>query len=146
MMIKTESLSATKDWAAKILAEIKPYEKRATVVALAGDLGAGKTSFVQGLAAALGVIETVASPTFVIEKIYDLLAGQKFKRLIHIDAYRLAGGAELAKLGFADILADPANLIVIEWPERIADILPSEAKTIHFDFIDENTRAISYGR
>ena len=98
----------------------------ATVVALSGDLGAGKTSFAQGVARALGVGEDVTSPTFVIEKIYTL-TGQVFARLIHIDAYRLTQSQELKVLGWDEICRDPSNLIVIEWPEHVADSIPSDA-------------------
>lgn len=141
----TKSLAETKQLAADFINELSPGVDRATVVALRGDLGAGKTAFTQGLAEALGIIETVISPTFVIEKIYDLPLGSKFKRLIHIDAYRLERVEELVQLGFADLLSEPGHLIVIEWPERVADVLPAELVNIDFKFIDDTTRSISYG-
>lgn len=118
----------------------------ATVLGLSGDLGAGKTTFTQQLASLLGVKEDVTSPTFVIEKIYDLpeppLYG--FKKLIHIDAYRLDSGAELLSLGFKELLNTPENLIIIEWPERVADILPSSTKILKFTFINDTTRTVDY--
>jgi tRNA threonylcarbamoyladenosine biosynthesis protein TsaE len=121
--------------AADFATNLRPAEHGATVVGLYGDLGAGKTSFTQGLAAMLGVGDRVASPTFVIEKIYELkgvaassqhLGG--FTHLIHIDAYRLDHSSELLHLGWRDICADPRNLILIEWPERVADIMPPHTK------------------
>jgi tRNA threonylcarbamoyladenosine biosynthesis protein TsaE len=117
--------------AADFAASLRPAEHGATVVGLYGDLGAGKTSFTQGLAAALGVGDRVASPTFVIEKIYELpvsTAPAGFVHLIHIDAYRLDHSNELLHLGWRDICADPSNLILIEWPERVADIMPPHTK------------------
>lgn len=116
---------------------------QAIVLALSGDLGAGKTAFTKELASVLGVVDVVTSPTFVIEKIYKLSGGQ-FEHLIHIDAYRLEKSEELAHLGFQDILSNPRNIIVIEWPEKVADLIPKDAKSLKFTFIDETTREIEY--
>jgi tRNA threonylcarbamoyladenosine biosynthesis protein TsaE len=116
----------------------------ALVVALSGELGAGKTTFAQEIARALGVAESVTSPTFVIEKVYAL-AGQKWSRLVHIDAYRLASGRELEALGFRELLADPANLILVEWPERVPTLIPEDAVRVSLSFVDENSRHITYG-
>ena len=104
----------------------------ATVVTLSGELGAGKTTFAQGIAKALGVEETVTSPTFVIEKIYQL-EKQKFSRLVHIDAYRLNGAHELQMLGWDELLRDPQNLIVLEWPENVAELIPENAIRVRFE-------------
>lgn len=119
---------------------------RATVLGLSGDLGAGKTTFTQQLAGLLGVKEDVTSPTFVIEKIYDLPAPPLygFKKLIHIDAYRLDTGHDLELLGFKELLVTPENLIIVEWPERVADILPANTKILKFTFINDTTREVIY--
>ncbi len=111
---------------------LSSLDSGATVVVLSGELGAGKTAFAQAVARALGVQETVSSPTFVIEKAYQL-SGQKFERLIHIDAYRLRGALELEALGWAELIADPANLIVLEWPERVAELIPKTAIRVRFE-------------
>ncbi len=116
----------------------------ATVVALSGDLGAGKTTFTQAVAAHFGIQESVASPTFVIEKIYEIADGA-FARLIHIDAYRLKSAEELVALGWEEITSDSANLILIEWPERVAEIIPASAHRVVLTFVDEDTRTIEYG-
>lgn len=105
---------------------LRPQTGAATVVTLSGDLGAGKTTFTQGIARALGVEEHVTSPTFVLEKVYEL-TDQKWKRLIHIDAYRLVSEHELEVLGWHDMAADPGNLIIIEWPEMVAELIPADA-------------------
>ncbi len=123
------------------VAELLPKAERATLVTLSGDLGAGKTTFVQGIAAVLGITETVTSPTFVIENVYAL-TDQKWKRLIHIDAYRLEKGSELEHLGWNEIVADPENLILLEWPEKVAEIIPEDAIKLRFDF-DGEERIIS---
>ena len=128
--------------AADVASTLKP-QNVGTVLALQGDLGAGKTTFTQGLAKALGVTETVTSPTFVIEKIYKL-DHQAFDHLIHIDAYRLEQSSELARLGWQDILSNPRNIIAIEWPEKVADIMPKDQRVLKFTFIDESTREIEY--
>ena len=127
--------------AADFAVSLKPHAATATLVTLTGDLGAGKTTFVQEVAKALGVRETITSPTFVIEKIYPL-AHKEFGRLIHIDAYRLKGTRELDVLDWSEILRDPSNLIFIEWPERIEEAVPQTATVLNFRFIDEQTRAI----
>jgi tRNA threonylcarbamoyladenosine biosynthesis protein TsaE len=116
---------------------------RATVVGLHGDLGSGKTTFTQAVAKQLGVTDTVTSPTFVIEKIYKL-SHEHFTHLIHIDAYRLESSTELLNLGWHDIELDPKHLILIEWPEKVEDILPKDMKHLYFTFVDENTREVAF--
>lgn len=129
--------------AAAFVAKLAPAE-RATVIALSGDLGAGKTTFVQGAALALGVAEHVTSPTFVIMKIYGL-QGQAFDRLVHMDAYRLKGRQHLAALGWDALLQDPKNLILVEWPERIEGGLPADARPVAFRYSGDDAREIIYG-
>ncbi len=120
---------------------------QATVVGLFGDLGSGKTTFTQSVAKILGVSENVTSPTFVIEKVYQLKTGKdgpcQWNKLIHIDCYRLENSQEMEKLGWGELVADFGNLILVEWPEKIADILPSGMIKINFEFIDEKTREIN---
>jgi tRNA threonylcarbamoyladenosine biosynthesis protein TsaE len=125
----------------------------ATIVGLYGELGSGKTSFTQGVARTLGISETVVSPTFVIEKIYELQSpkteteltsppsNKNFSHLIHIDAYRLEKSSELLHLGWPEIIADSKNLILIEWPERVADIIPKHIR-INFRHIENEQREI----
>lgn len=117
--------------AAAFIAKSEPAPERATIIALSGDLGAGKTCFAQGAARALGVAEQVSSPTFVIEKVYPL-SGQRWERLIHIDAYRLKGAEELRVLRWGDLVKDRENLILIEWPEQVPGAIPDGAIRVHF--------------
>lgn len=91
----------------------------AFVAGLSGHLGAGKTAFTKRVARELGIPETVTSPTFVIMKIYDVAANSPFRRLVHIDAYRLERRADLEALDFEEIVADPHNLVLVEWPENV---------------------------
>ena len=139
----SDSLMKTRALAQDFLHKMKVHHERATVVGLRGDLGAGKTAFVQQVASLLGVMETITSPTFVIEKIYKL-DHKHFSHLIHIDAYRLESDQELRALGWNVITADPKNLIMIEWPENVAGCMPEEATFIDFKFIDEATREITF--
>ena len=118
--------------AAECVASLTPKESGATVIVLSGGLGAGKTTFVQGMAKALGVEDTVTSPTFVLEKVYAI-EGQPFARLVHVDAYRLKGAHELEVLGWKELIQNPGNLIVLEWPERVAEAIPTDAIRIKFD-------------
>ncbi len=123
---------------------LRPRADGATLVTLSGELGAGKTAFTKAVAATLGVTDIVNSPTFVLEKIYDLSVGHTFSKLIHIDAYRLKGGEELAPLKLDELMRDPENLILLEWPERVADALPPATHTISITPV-EGARQIIYG-
>jgi len=107
--------------------------KEATVIALSGELGAGKTTFVQALAHSLGIVDTVTSPTYVVMKSYALEAGSLpqhlsgFTKLIHIDAYRIEALDEMRVLGFSELLKENDTMICIEWPEHIAALLPENS-------------------
>ena len=103
----------------------------AAVLALHGDLGAGKTTFTQELARQLGVADTVVSPTFVVMKGYET-THEYFTQLIHIDAYRIEAVDEMRVMHFGEILGQNNTIITIEWAEKIAELLPTH--TLHFDF------------
>lgn len=137
------SLQELSAFATAFLSSISPRSERAVLVTLQGDLGAGKTAFTKEIAKLLGVEEIITSPTFVIEKKYKL-KGQHFDTLIHIDAYRLESGTELSRLAWQDSMDDPKNLIFLEWPERVEEILPEEKIELKFTFIDDTTREIEY--
>jgi tRNA threonylcarbamoyladenosine biosynthesis protein TsaE len=126
--------------AEEVLTSIKKGDK-ATVIAMDGDLGSGKTALSQEIGNLLGLEEPIQSPTFVIEKIYEL-KDQAWQHLIHIDTYRLESPDELLYLGWRDIVDDPKNLILIEWAERVRAIMPEYAYHIVFKHVDENTREI----
>jgi tRNA threonylcarbamoyladenosine biosynthesis protein TsaE len=138
-------LAALQDEAVRFAGTLTPAEASATLVTLSGELGAGKTSFTQGVASALGISEAVTSPTFVLEKIYELPedASRGFKRLVHIDAYRLESGRALPPLGFDELMQDKHNLILLEWPEQVADGLPTAHTRITLEVADTG-RNVSY--
>ncbi|HYF29039.1 MAG TPA: tRNA (adenosine(37)-N6)-threonylcarbamoyltransferase complex ATPase subunit type 1 TsaE [Candidatus Paceibacterota bacterium] len=131
--------------ATALAARLTPRSDRATLVTLSGELGAGKTSLTQALARAYGIEEHVTSPTFVLEKIYRLPEGKPFAHLVHIDAYRLKGGAELAPLGFDELMKDSGTLVVLEWPELVADGLPVADVSIQLSVQPDETRLMTYG-
>ncbi len=137
----SNNLAETQNIPKVFVATLAPYSDRATVVGLYGDLGSGKTTFTQYLAKEFGVEDTVTSPTFVIEKIYEL-TGQKFTHLIHIDAYRLEKSEELTNLGWQSLISDQHNLILIEWPERVEDIMPKHIKINLKPLEDQSSREI----
>ena len=91
------------------------------VLALVGELGAGKTAFCRGLAKGLKVTETVNSPTFVVMRVYDIKKA-KVKQFVHIDAYRLNQGRELADIGVLDYLGQGDTITAIEWADKVKDL------------------------
>jgi tRNA threonylcarbamoyladenosine biosynthesis protein TsaE len=131
--------------ASKFASGLIPAASGGTLITLSGELGAGKTSFTQGVASALGIQESVTSPTFVLEKVYELPedTGQGFARLIHIDAYRLDGADALRPLGFHELMEDSQNLILLEWPERVAEGVASALIKITLA-VEGEGRTISY--
>lgn len=126
--------------AARFARGLTPFPNHARVVALSGDLGAGKTTFVRGVLRAFGVEESVTSPTFVIAKSYILPHGP-FARAVHIDAYRLHTAEELGPIRWNETLAEPHTLVLLEWPEQVPGALPSHATILELSFVDESTRS-----
>ncbi len=104
---------------------------RAFVIALSGDLGAGKTTFIQGFVGALGIKKRVTSPTFILFRRFAI-RHSPFTSLYHVDAYRIKSPKEIAALEFKEILSNPANIVLIEWPENIKKILPKNILRIQF--------------
>ena len=102
---------------------------KATVVGLQGELGSGKTAFAKALGKMMGIDEHIVSPTFVIMKSYDI-NWRGFRKLIHVDAYRIESESELLNLGWDELVENPQHLILIEWPERVEGILPKESRRI----------------
>jgi tRNA threonylcarbamoyladenosine biosynthesis protein TsaE len=115
---------------------------RATILALSGDLGSGKTTFTQGFAKALGVKGRIVSPTFLIMRKYQITNKKTFKNFYHADLYRIEKLNELTALGFKEILNDPENIVLIEWAEKAKRIIPQSAIWVYFDHKEENKRNI----
>lgn len=118
------------------------------VIALYGDLGSGKTKFTQFFARSIGIKDKILSPTFVVMKTFEKFSTRakakigNFKCFVHIDTYRLKSGKDLLDLGFKEILKDKNSIILIEWPEKIEKLLPSNTIKIHFKTISEKERKI----
>lgn len=138
-----------KDISEMILKEVLQHKKKgASLLALSGDLGVGKTAITQMIAGKLGIKEKIISPTFVIMKIYEIdsksIYYKNFKKLIHIDAYRLTSGKELEQIGWPEMLKDKDNLIIIEWPEIVKDVLDKDVLWVKLSHIDEEARSLEF--
>jgi len=108
------------------------------VICLYGQLGSGKTTFTQGFAKGLGITKRVISPTFLIIRSYK----HKKINFYHIDLYRINNKIELENLGILELLSDPKNIIVIEWAEKLLDLMPKNRIDIHFKNIGDDQREI----
>lgn len=150
---KTVSLGQTKKLAAffakEILGEKNPKVKNAVALALSGDLGSGKTSFVQGFLRAAGVKKRITSPTFILMRKFQIPIRRPadkvriFKTAYHIDCYRIQEPEELSVLGLRGIFQNPKNIVLIEWAERIKKLLPKNAVWLKFKHGEkENIRLI----
>src|SRR3989344_3407488 len=142
-IIVTKSAEETKKvaqlFAKDIIGEFQ-VGKKATIIALVGNLGAGKTTFTQGFAEGLGIKEKIQSPTFVILKIYDIPKSKK--NLIHVDAYRLQT-KDFKVLGWKEFIKNPQNIILVEWGNKIKNILPKNTIRIIFKHDTKNSRKIT---
>lgn len=141
---RIHSLAELENEAISFLSSLVRGQDRATLVTLSGELGAGKTAFTKAIAKALGIEDTITSPTFVLEKIYPL-TDTRFGQLIHIDAYRLESGKDAAPLTIDELMKDPKNLILLEWPEKIHEALPVPTSALTFVVHDDGSRTITYG-
>lgn len=147
----TNSADETQKLAGRIASDLLSLPTQgALVLALAGELGAGKTVFTQGLGETLGIKERILSPTFVIMKHFEMAAsdrraansGSKITDLYHLDCYRIEKAGDLAGLGLEEVLQDKKNLVVIEWAERVKDILPPDTVWIRFEHSGGDKRRI----
>lgn len=159
MEFLSKNLERTAEIANEFVKNLKSQNNSATIVGLYGELGSGKTTFMKYLAKALGVEEEIKSPTFVIMKRYEIRSTKYevrkdlenlkletrnsfFDFLIHIDAYRIEKNEEMLNLGWQEIIADPQNLVCIEWPKLIEGIMPPHTKIFFEHGGDENERKI----
>ena len=110
--------------------------EKAIVIGLSGNLGGGKTTFLQGFARGLGIGEKILSPTFVILKRFTVK--KTSKNFYHFDCYRTNKPEEILDLDFKKIISDVKNIVAIEWPEKINKFLPEGTILIYFKFIDKN--------
>jgi len=133
----TSSPTETKEWAEALAKAITPPK----ILALFGNLGAGKTTFIQGLAKGLGIRGRVLSPTFIFIRPYKLSKGYKF---YHVDLYRLDSEKDVEAIGLNEILQDKNAIVAIEWPEKIENLLPKGMISIKIEELDETKRKLTF--
>ncbi len=134
----------------KLIKKVYPIGSRrkrdscgAFVLGLEGDLGGGKTTFLQGFAKGLGIKERILSPTFVILKRYKIRNTRyEIQNFYQIDCYRILKTKEILNLGLEGILSNPQNIVAIEWAEKIKTLLPRETIWLKFRFVNDNKRRI----
>jgi tRNA threonylcarbamoyladenosine biosynthesis protein TsaE len=135
----TQSFSETQKLGFDFARNIKDGD----VICLHGDLGSGKTTFVQGLAKGLGIEQKIISPTFIIMRTYELKK-KKNNYFYHVDLYRIESENDVEGLGLLDLMQDPSAIVVIEWPEKITNLLTEKRKDIFFNYIDDKKREIIF--
>lgn len=115
-----------------------------TLVCLRGALGAGKTTFMQGVLAACGAEKPYVSPTFVLMKEYDLAlpTATGIKRIYHADAYRIDTPLDFEKIGFSEWLSDREGVVLLEWPEKVEGLLPERGVVITLRSVSDEEREI----
>jgi len=114
--------------------------QRGDLICLAGDLGSGKTTLAQGIARGWGSLDQVTSPSYILINEYRRVDNQ---RLFHLDAFRLGGTMEADLLGFHELL-DAEGSMVIEWPERISELIPSARLWVSLRWVDESRRGLNF--
>jgi len=151
--IVTNNFSETQKLGEEFLAQIQ----EGGILCLEGDLGAGKTTFTQGLLQGLGCEGPFTSPTFLVIKNYQKEIPNpksqipnkfqnpniKYQNIYHVDAYRINEN-DLDNLGWEELISDPKNIIIVEWPEKIKGRIPQNAKWIKFEWLDENKRKMTF--
>ena len=144
MQIRSDSTLQTKKIAQLLAEELRGGE----IICLAGDLGAGKTTFAQGLLKGLKIKGPYTSPTFAIVKEYKInlkfkISNLKLLSVYHIDAYRITA-KDLLELGFGDFVGKKNTVVILEWPEKVKKIIPEDAVWINFRWVNEKAREITF--
>ena len=132
----SKSPGQTKKIAAILAKEILKIrsQKKAFVLGLEGDLGGGKTTFLQGFARGIKIKEKITSPTFVLMKKFQI-PSPKFQTFYHLDCYRIEKPEEILRLGIKEIISDPQNIVAIEWADKIKKILPKNVLILKFELL-----------
>lgn len=138
----TKTSRETKILAQNLSKTLKPGD----FLAFYGNLGSGKTTFIQGLAEGLRIKRRIISPTFIIVRTYKLRIKNyelRINNFYHIDLYRIESKNDLLGLGIDEIIEDKNNIVAVEWAEKMEDMLPDKRIELHFKYVDEDTREIS---
>lgn len=138
MKIITKKSDETKKIGLNFAKKLKPGD----VLLLFGDLGAGKTTFTQGLAEGFGIKDRILSPTFVLQRMHEIKKG-KIKMLNHIDLYRIEEPTQIENIGLMEIFEDKQSVTVVEWADRLKDFSPKKGYKIKFIYKGEREREIS---
>lgn len=151
-IIFTKSAEETQGMAEDLAKKLKGGD----FLAFFGDLGSGKTTFIQGLARALGINRRIISPTFIIIRTYDLeskvqdlrskIKDQRVKTFYHIDLYRTETKDDLLGLGIDQIIDDKSSIVALEWAEKMGDLLPKKRIEVHFECLKDDERKITINR
>lgn len=141
MEITSDSVQKT----LKIASDLAKELKKGDIIALRGQLGAGKTVFVKGLARGLGIKQEIKSPTFVFEKRYPIVVDNEKIIFHHLDLYRGDSINDLLTLGLNEIISDD-SIVVLEWADKIEENLPKSRIDITIKVIDETKRSITIER
>lgn len=132
-----QSLEDTAQFARDLARELRAGD----VVALEGEMGAGKTTFVRALVAALGGEErAVSSPTYVLLNVYAVANGL---RVYHLDAYRVGGADDFEAIGFDELLQQ-RGIVIVEWPSRVESLIPAGARRVRFERTSESARVVTW--
>ncbi|MDI6717690.1 MAG: tRNA (adenosine(37)-N6)-threonylcarbamoyltransferase complex ATPase subunit type 1 TsaE [Patescibacteria group bacterium] len=135
MDFKTNSSVQTKNLAKSFAQDLNKGDlSEPIIIALYGNLGSGKTTFIQGFLRELGVRRKITSPTFVLLKNYSIAKLPNYKKVYHFDCYRIKNPSEIIALNFKKIISNKNNIIFIEWPENIKKILPKNIIKINFKY------------
>lgn len=140
MEITTENAQETNELGKRIAADLVK-NKSTNVILLNGELGAGKTTFVQGFAKSLGINDRVTSPTFILLREHEV-STHGFHKLYHLDLYRLEGDLEKTanELGLKEIANDPSNILLVEWADKLDKYFPKEAIEINIRKASDSQR------
>lgn len=143
MEIITTNAQETKRLGERLATNLKgELTDGAYVLALNGDLGSGKTTFVQGFAHGLGIATRLPSPTYIIVRRYEL-KHTNFSDLFHIDVYRLENVSDMTDLGMTEILSNPAHVVLVEWAEKMKHFNDIANVTVNFTILKGDQRRIT---
>lgn len=140
--VATSSGKETQQFGEEFAHTLKPGD----TVLLYGDLGFGKTTFVQGVAKGLGVEKRIISPTFVIVRHYKIATSHQplaIRSFYHIDLYRVETESDLKGIGMEEILRDKTSIKLIEWPEKLGSLMPNKRLEVRLNYINETEREIT---
>ena len=140
MEVITKSPLETQKAAGQILEELEKTD--GNLICIYGEMGAGKTTLIQGIAKTLGVNGRVVSPTFILMRKYPV-SGNSFKNLWHIDLYRLNSLEEVRQLGIKELVDERNNLVIIEWARRAEKLLPQKRLEVNLEYLSIQKRKIT---